>query len=128
MNFLVSLTPEYVDAKERDKYAADGEPVIPSYPAPLANLFLSVTSFKQALHAEVRNLPDLNLDTLCEKLVAYYPGLPRKLHENYLFHTARAAAGFPVGTRFRTFITADTAKIQRTDNEQLFELWTEQPM
>ena len=127
MNFLVSLTPEYAQPEDRAKYAPDGEPVIPCFPAPLENLFLSTVSFKRCLHAEVRNV-QIDLDAVCSRLASYYPGLPRRLIENYLFHAARAAAAHAVGTRFRVFITLDEAKIQNLESEELYVLWTAQPM
>jgi len=129
MKFLIAVTPEYVLAQDRDKYAPDGEPVIPWYPAPLDNQFLSVISFRRSIHALVADLPAFNVDDALTNLMKQYPGLPRRLHANYLMHTARAAQQFPVGTRFRIFITADSAKLHEIGvAERLFTLWEEQPV
>jgi hypothetical protein len=129
MRFLTAIHPDYVPEAEKHRYAVAGEPVIPWYPAPMDNLFMSTVSFKKAIHAVVRELPEFNADAALAHLLKEYPGLPKVLHENYLYHTARAAAAFPEGTIFRIYIKPTTARLHEVGGEErLFTLWEQQPL
>jgi hypothetical protein len=129
MKFLTAVHPDYVPEAEKPKYAVAGEPVIPWYPAPLDNMFVSTVSFKKTIHAVVRELPEFDADVALASLVREYPGLPPALHENYLYHTARAAMSFPEGTVFRIYIKPDTARLHEVGGEErLFTLWEKQPL
>lgn len=126
MKFLVSVPP--TQTTENDKWAGAGEPVIPWFPAPVDNVFLSVDSFKKSPYAEVVERADLDPDVLAETLKKQYPGLPATLHENYILATATAAHAYPVGTRFQIFITPNTAKLKVVGKEDYHLLWEQQPL
>lgn len=126
MKYLVSTIPAKagIDPKE---WAPPGEPVVPWFPATLNNAFLSVTSFKPVLIAEVQDI-DADPDELHAKLVKEYPGLPSKLHENYVLAIAMAASKHPVGTKFKVLVDYDSASLQQVGMNEIYPLWTEQPM
>lgn len=129
MRYLYSVTPEYVAEAERADYAPDGEPVIPWYPAPAQNLFLSTLSFRKSIHALVKDVHDQDFQLMLDNLKKQYPGLPEELHSNYIFSTVRAASMFAVGTRFRIYITQDTARLHEVGGkESIHTLWEEQPI
>lgn len=128
MHYLVSLAPEKANAEANGElFAGNGEPVIPWFPAPVRNMFLSLKSWKMASYATVVE-EALDLDTLVELLVIQYPGLPRALHENYVLNTALVAAQLPIGTRVRPIITPDTASIQVANENIVLTLWDTQPI
>ena len=128
MEYLLSVRPDYVPAGTEDKFAMSGEPVIPGFPAPCDNMFISTTTFRKSIHAIVEDVA-IDLDEVCVRLCKEYPGLPKRLIENYIFHTARAASSFAIGTRFRIYIQADNTKLHEVGGEErLFTLWDEQPM
>ena len=102
--------------------------MVPWYPATLANVFLSVKSFKQAPTAQVSRLGELDLDALATSLAKQYPGLPRTLHENYVLGTARAAYHFPVGTKLQIIITAHRAQVRPVGTDEMYVLWEQQPL
>jgi hypothetical protein len=129
MKYLVSVKPERVADQDKDKWADDGEPVIPAFPAPIENVFLSVASHKKAPYAMVRDMPDLNLEQLAKTLCAYYPGLPPILLENYVLATALAADKMPPNTRILIGVSYNKASVFPSGNPELsYTLWTEQPM
>lgn len=127
MHYLVSLAPEKDNEQaDGELLAGNGEPVVPWFPAPVRNMFLSIASWRFTPYAIVVS-QELNLDELVNQLAAKYPGLPRTLHENYVLETAVAAAQLPVGTRVRPIITTDEAAIQVVNEDRVITLWTEQP-
>ena len=127
MKYLFSCRPEFVQDKDADMFADEGEPVIPGFPAPCDNLFISILSFKKAIHAVVTDA-DVDCDELCARLCVQYPGIPKSLHEAYIYHTARAADAMAPGTRFRLYVTPDKATLHEIGGtERLYHLWEEQP-
>ena len=130
MRYLVSVRPEVVVAGEdgADDWAPNDEPVIPSFPAPQRDMFLSVTSFKDAPYAKVVDDPGLDPDTLLDRLVTEYPGLPEVLHAEYIMAIARVAATWPVGTKFQAYITQDEARLRPVMSDQMITLWEKQPL
>jgi len=126
MKFLVSVPPEKIT--EKDVWAEGDEPVIPWFPATSENVFLSIKSFKKSPYAKVADCPKLDVDDLATALKKQYPGLPAKLHENYVVAIAMAAHAYPVGTKFQIFITQDTAKLKVVGKEELHILWEKQPL
>jgi len=129
MKYLVSVKPERVPDQDKDKWADDGEPVIPAFPAPVENVFLSVTSHKKAPYAKVQDMPNLNLEQLAKTLTQYYPGLPPILLENYVLATALAADKLPPDTRLLIDASYDKVSVFPSGKPELsYTLWTEQPM
>lgn len=128
MKYLVSVPPEQVSDDDKDRWAPGGELVIPWFPAPPQNLFLCVPSFKFAPYAVVKDVSDFDPDVLAAQLKKQYPGLPDKLHENYVLETARIALRFPVGTRFQPFIDINSVKLRVVGTESMNTLWEKQPM
>lgn len=126
MKYMLSSTSAYAGVDPLD-WAPDGEPVVPWYPATLNNAFLAIGSFRPSMLAEVRTI-DVDPDVLVDRLVAEYPGLPRKLHENYVLAIALAATKYADGTRFKVLVDQDSATLQQLGTDKLINLWTEQPM
>ena len=125
INYLFAITPEQVATK--DEWARDGEPVVPWYPSTLNNVFLSIGSFKPAVHAIVETR-DIDPDVLCADLCRMYPGLPDSLHANYVMGTAVAASKFKPGTKLRIIVEEDKATVYSLDGSQEYCLWEEQPI
>ena len=118
-------------AERAEDQAPAGEPVVPWFPAPHVDAFLGVGSFKLSTFAVVGTLSDnLAVDRLVELLAAQYPGLPARLHENYVVETAVAAAKFDIGTKLRIQITNDSAAVTPVAGEirNPVYLWRKQPL
>jgi hypothetical protein len=127
VRYLVSVAPEATGNDVKEDWAAEGEPVVPWYPATLENVFLSVMTFKKAACAKVADIAD-DPDVMASRLAEEYPGLPLSLHENYILAIAKAAHEFPVETVFRIFIGRNSAKLQAVKSEDIHVLWEEQPL
>ena len=128
MHYLVSLAPEKgADDTVGETYAGNGEPVVPWFPAPVRNMFLSVDSWDFAPYAIVVE-GDFDIDAFANRLCEHYPGLPAVMHSNYVLATAMAAAQLPVGTRVRPIITPDTAHLQVVNEDTVLTLWEKQPI
>jgi len=128
MRYLFSVIPEKIAETDKDKWAEAGKPVIPWFPAPVENVFVSIGEAKKAPYALVENRKDLDLDNLLETLKKYYPDLPAKLLENYILATSTAAYRFPVGTKLQIIIDENTAKIFPIGKaEEAYTLWEKQP-
>lgn len=126
MKYLLSSTPAYAGVDPKD-WAPAGEPVVPWYPATRNNAFLAIGSWKPALIATVRSA-DLDPDQLAARLAAEYPGLPRKLHENYVLAVALAARDYADGTSFKILVDDNNATLQQVGTDNLRVLWTTQPL
>lgn len=126
MRYLVSVKSEYVS--DNDAWAEPDEPVVPWYPITSESVFLSISSFKKTTHAKIVELADLDIDALAYRLCKQYPGLPVALHNNYVMAIAKLAHMFPVGTKFRIFTDKDSARVQNLANEQIYTLWSKQPL
>ena len=94
MKYLVSVPREM----EKDKrWTTRREPVVPCFPSQHTGAFLTVPSFLLADKAEVAET-DADADEMASALTAEYPGLPRVLHENYVFAVWKAVINAPLGT------------------------------
>lgn len=128
MKYLVSVAPYKKKTEEgAEEFAAAGEPVVPWFPAPACNLFLSIISQARAQFAVVAE-GAFDLDALAARLTKDYPGLPPALHENYVLETAFAAAQLPVGTMVKALIDDDSAALQVYNEAKVITLWTTQPI
>lgn len=108
-------------------WAEDGEPVMPNFPTGPQNTFLGLKSYRPAYYARVVEL-DLSLDNLLQQLVKYYPGLPESMLSEYLMQTALVAATIPLDTVVHLYADCNKAEIAVRGTEQLYTLWTEQPI
>lgn len=128
LKYMVAAIPDQRGIVEaRYKLAGDGEPVIPWFPAPPRNIFLSLVSWNFADYARVAE-STFNLDKFVDDLAAQYPGLPRCLHERYVLETATVAGQLPTGTLVRTIVELNTTHIQVHNTATIFTLWTQQPI
>lgn len=124
MKYLVAIPRE----KETDaKWTTRREPVVPCFPSQHSGAFLAVPSFKLADRAEVAET-DADADEIAEALVREYPGLPRALHENYVFATWRAALLAPVGTVYKAVVNQRQALLVDVKTGASTSLWEEQPL
>lgn len=128
MKYFVSLPPLQRQNNEgaRD-WAPAGEAVIPDFPAPPKNRFLSLVSFKPAPYAVVLDVT-FDPDVMAGILKKEYPGLPPDLHDNYILRMCQAAAELPIGTRVRVIVSEEQATLQVVDTDKTIVLWTEQPL
>jgi hypothetical protein len=124
VRFLVSCPPE---VQQTGEWAPAGEPVVPWFPATQENVFLSCSGFKRSLYAVVAE-GTWDPDVLARALVDQYPGLPKRLCENYVLQTALRAAKVPVGTKLRIFVTRDSATLQPVGTDKLITMWDTQPL
>ena len=113
---------------DKDEWAAGGEPVVPQFPHKGTNHWLSVVSFKPALAAVVEEREDVDLDSYAAALAAEYPGLPAKLHGEYVLRCGKLAHMIPVGSTVQVYIDQDSAKVMVRENEEWIELWKTQPL
>lgn len=123
MKYLISVPSE----KPLAGQLSVCEPVVPWYPAPAADMFVGTITFGKCYQATVREVLDLNLTDMAIRLHKQYPGLPTKLHENYVLHTAHLADALPVGTRVQVVITQTSAKIRVVETKRFYTLWDKQP-
>lgn len=129
MRYLVSVAPESVCKDDADKWAPEGEPVVPWFPAPVENVFLSIESFKKAPYAMVVDQADIDPDILSGLLKKQYPGLPEKLIENYVMATARVAQKYPIDTKLQITISKTSAKIFPCGKAEVaYTMWDQQPL
>lgn len=129
MNYLFSKLPEVLP--KGIEHAKEGEPVIPAFPIETTiNKFIGLDTFKYSYHAVVNSVTGDTLqfvNTLVVKLINQYPGIPKKIHEEYVMATAREASKLPRNTVVQIFITDDSATLKVHNAEQLCILWNKQP-
>ena len=124
MKFLVAVPRE----RERDKrWTTAREPVVPCFPSQHTGAFLTVPSFLLAARAEVAET-DADADALADALAKEYPGLPRKLHENYVFAVWQAVMSDPVGRVWRVTVNQQQALLVDAKTGESRFLWKEQPL
>ena len=128
MRFLTALPPEATNDEDKDKWADAGDPVVPVFPAPPQDMFLSTVSFLRASAAEVVDRDDLDPDEIAASLKKEYPGLPSDLHDNYVVATARIAKALPIGTKVQVVVDPDSARIREAGSDTFHTLWHEQPL
>lgn len=130
MRFLFSVDKnEYgTTSVQADEAPEAGEPLVPWFPAPAENSFVSCTSFKRTPYAVVAD-KNIDPDELLANLIKQYPGLPERLHRVYISKVAVVVHKIKPGTKFRVMIGADSAAIQQVDDEvNIIELWNKQPI
>ena len=115
MKAFVTIQDAYVPNNSADI-------LVPWYPAPVQNMFVSTVTFEKHTHGVVVDA-DFDIDTACANLTKQYPGIPREMHERYVIKSCVAAAKFEVGTRVRPVITIDSAMVQDVDGTQHVTLW-----
>jgi len=124
MKYLVSIPRE----REEDKrWTTRREPVVPCFPSQHTGAFLAVPSFLLADMAEVVET-DADADELAAALAKEYPGLPRKLHENYVFAVWKAVVDAQIGTRYRVIVNQRQALLVNVKTGDSKSLWEEQPL
>ena len=124
MKFLVAIPRE----REGDKrWTTVREPVVPCFPSQHAGAFLAIPSFKLADRAEVVET-DADADELAAALAKEYPGLPRTLHENYVFAVWRAVMADPVGRKYKVVVNQQQAMLVDARTGESRFLWKEQPL
>lgn len=123
MRYLVAIPKEKVTD---DRWTTVREPVVPCFPSQHAGAFLAVPSFKLADRAEVAET-DADPDEMCAQLVKEYPGLPAKLHENYILKTFEAVQALPQGTVCRISVNQKQALLVPEGRPTVL-LWNEQPL
>lgn len=125
MKYLVSALPEKLAVGEEERWAPAGEPVVPWFPLG-DNVFVSATSFKKSLFAEVviiNESADVYLNKLLQQLSAEYPGIPATLHKQYVLKTAAGANALEAGTRVQPFIDETSVRLRVVGTEDIHVLW-----
>lgn len=124
MKYLVAIPRE----TEKDaKWTTRREPVVPCFPSQHTGAFLTVPSFLLAEKAEVVET-DADADELAAALAKEYPGLPKALHENYVFAVWKAVLSVPVGTVYKTVVNQRQALLVNAKTGESTSLWEEQPL
>ena len=124
MKYLVAIPRE----KEADKrWTTVREPVVPCFPSQHTGAFLAVPSFLLADRAEVAET-DADADELATALEKEYPGLPRTLHENYVFAVWKAVMAVPTGTVYKAVVNQRQALLVNAKTGESTSLWEEQPL
>lgn len=124
MKYLVAIPRE----KEADKrWTTVREPVVPCFPSQHSGAFLTVPSFLFADRAEVAET-DVDADVLADALAKEYPGLPRTLHENYVFAVWRAVLADPPGRTYKVVVNQRQALLVDVKTGESRFLWKEQPL
>lgn len=111
-----------------DRWAKEGEPLIPNFPTAYKNSFLGTESFKPAVKGVVKVFKDLNLDTMLTTLCEQFPSVPKIMLETYVLETAIAANEIPEGHECRPYTEEDSAQILDLNSGLIYTLWTEQPL
>ncbi len=124
MKYLVSVPAERVSD---ERWTTRRMPVVPCFPSQHSGAFLTVPEFKLANKAEVAET-DADADEMAQALAAEYPGLPRRLHENYILAVYKAVFDVPVGTTYKTTINQKQAMLIDAKTGESVMLWQEQPL
>lgn len=124
MKYLVSIPKEIVND---DKWTTAREPVVPCFPSQSPGAFLAIGSFKLADKAEVAET-DADPDEMATALYKEFPGLPRRLHENYIFEVFKAVSEVKEGTVFKVLVNQRQAILVDDVTGTTTILWNEQPM
>ncbi len=124
MKYLVSIPDERSSDR---RWTTEREPVVPCFPSQHAGAFLAVPSFLLADRAVVAEV-DADPDAMADALAREYPGLPRRLHENYVLKTFEAVFGMPEGTVLRVAVSQKQARLVDAKTGAVTPLWEEQPL
>lgn len=98
------------------------EILVPWFPAPVANMFLSTKTFEKHAHGRIMET-EFDIDAAAAQLIKQYPGLPEELHKKYILRACYAASKFEPGTEVRPVITRDSAMIQDLAGTKHVLLW-----
>ncbi len=124
MKYLVSVPKE---RSQDRRWTTEREPVVPCFPSQHIAAFLTVPSFLLADRAVVAEV-DADPDALADALAKEYPGLPRRLHENYVLKTFEAVFGMPEGTVLRAAVSQAQARLVDDRTGAVTMLWEKQPL
>lgn len=124
MKFLVSIPAEKVND---ERWTTERMPVVPCFPSQHSGAFLTVPGFKLADRAEVAET-DSDADEMAQALAKEYPGLPRRLHENYILAVYKAVFDVPAGTAYRVLVNQKQAMLVDARTGATTILWEEQPL
>lgn len=125
MHFLVCVE---TDLTRGDRWAVNGEPVVPNLPTGYMNSFLGTSTFKPAIRAVVVNLDNIDIDEIAGSLKTQFPGLPPELFDTYVLETAKAAHAMRAGTVCQVYTSAESAQILDIQTNKAITLWTRQPL
>lgn len=124
MKYLVSIPV----ARSTDRrWTTEREPVVPCFPSQHSGAFLAVPSFLLADRAVVTET-DADPDAIAAALAKEYPGLPRRLHENYVMKTFEAVFGMAEGTVLRAAVSQRQARLVDAKTGAVTVLWDGQPL
>jgi hypothetical protein len=123
----VRRTGSAITEDDIDGWAEPGEPVVPNIPTGTRNVFIGLQSFKVAPYAEV-TVGTFNPDLWLVRMQSQFPGLPCEFHEAYLMETIKIALKLRQGTLVQLYTDADTARIKVVDSDDIYTLWSEQPI
>ena len=124
MKYLVSVPKE---RSQDRRWTTEREPVVPCFPSQHVGAFLAVPSFLLADKAVVAEV-DADPDAIVDALAKEYPGLPRRLHENYVLKTFEAVFGMEVGTELRVAVSQTQARLIDGKTGDVTALWEKQPL
>jgi len=124
MKFLVSIPAEKVND---ERWTTERMPVVPCFPSQHSGAFLTVPGFKLADRAEVAETGS-DADEMAQALAKEYPGLPRRLHENYILAVYKAVFDVPAGTAYRVLVNQKQAMLVDARTGATTILWEEQPL
>lgn len=124
MKFLVSIPAERVNDK---RWTTERMPVVPCFPSQHSGAFLTIPGFKLADRAEVAET-DADADEMAQAMSGEYPGLPRRLHENYILAVYKAVFDVPAGTVYRVLVNQRQAILVDARTGATTVLWEKQPL
>lgn len=124
MKFLVTIPRDKVND---NIWTTRREPAVPCFPSQHGRAFLGIPEFRLADKAEVLDI-DTDPDVLVDALAKEYPGLPRRLHENYVLGVFKAVFDTPIGTVFRIIVNQKQALLIKDETNHIISLWDEQPL
>lgn len=114
------------------KWTTVREPVVPCFPSMHAGAFLAVPSFTLAEKAEVVDIGSVvsgfDPGEMMKALAKEYPGLPEKLHENYILKTWEAVRSMDPGRVFKVIVNQKQALLIDDRTGETVMLWQEQPL
>jgi len=129
MNYLFVKIPEVLP--KGIEHAVELEAVIPSFPIEDSiNKFIGIGTFRYSYYAIVKQVKEDTLkfvNSLVIKLVNQYPGIPKKIHEEYVMATAREASKLSSDIVVQVFITSESATLKVRNEDKFYILWNTQP-
>lgn len=123
---IVSIAPTNQAEGDEERWCVDNEIIVPAMPVPVHNLFVAPLSGR-VCYLGIVTLGKIDVNALYEALAERYPGVPPKLHENYIIETIVAANKLKEGERVSVISNQRSASIMTEENEMLI-LWENQPI